>query len=98
MERLVVARAALELRLADLGAEEADVADVVLRAGVRAAGEVHIDRRIQRYRALEVIADGERMPLGVTRRELAAGVAGAGDDAGARRAHARIQPQRRERR
>src|SRR5207248_6975323 len=63
----------------DLGAEQADVAEVVLGAGVRAAGQVDVDGLIQLDPALDVLGDGQGVALGVRRGELAAGVASAGD-------------------
>ena len=63
--------------------DQPDVADVVLRAGVRAAGQVHVDRRVEGDPRLHPLGDRHRRVLGVGGRELAAGVAGAGDQAGA---------------
>ena len=69
-----------------LGADQADVADVMLRAGMVAAGEMDVDRRIEREararcgrrcrRAWPLVSDGG---------ELAAAIARAGDQAGAQR-------------
>ena len=64
-------------------AEQPDVADVVLRARVRAAGQVDVDRRVEADPRLHPLGDRQRRVLGVGGRELAAGVAGAGDQAGA---------------
>ena len=53
---------------------------------MRATREVQVHRGVETQRRIEVLAERESMALGVARREFAAGVAGAGDDAGARRA------------
>src|SRR5256885_11559954 len=67
----------------DPGREQPDVADGVLRTGIRATGEMNVERRVDREARIEVIGDREGVALGVARRELAAGIAGAGDDSGA---------------
>ena len=67
----------------DLGAEQADVADVVLRARVRAAGHVDVERHVEFEPGVEVVGDGQGMPLRVGGGELAAEVPRAGDEAGA---------------
>src|SRR5580700_130115 len=71
--------------LADLhlAGEQADLADEVLGAGMVAAGEVDIDRRVDRNARLAPGGDVAGVALGVGGREFAAGVAGAGDEAGA---------------
>src|SRR5205823_14782990 len=75
----------------DLGAEQADVGDVVLRAGIRAAGQMHVERLVERDRCLEPFGEPERLALGVGQGELAAGVAGAGDEAAADRARTQVE-------
>ena len=73
-------------RPATLRADQADIADVVLGAGMMAAGEMDVDRRVERRRAASHHArDLGGMLLGVGGGELAAGRAGAGDQAGADR-------------
>src|SRR4029077_5976942 len=68
-----------------LGAEKPDVADVMLRAGIRAAGEMNIERLIERNAALAPMRDRFGMPFGVGHGETATGIAGAGDETGADR-------------
>ena len=65
--------------------DQPDVANVVLRAGVMAAGQVNIDRTVERHAGLAPAGDVFCMALCIRRRELAAAVAGAGDQAGADR-------------
>src|SRR5262249_62386424 len=67
----------------DLAGEQADLADEVLSAGVVATGEMDVDRRIERNARLAPARDLLGVPLGVGRRELAADIAGAGDEPGA---------------
>ena len=43
-----------------LAADQADIADVMLRAGMRAAGQMDIDRRVELRRALRTIARSPR--------------------------------------
>ena len=67
----------------DARAEEADVADVVLGAGVGAASEVDVDGLIQGEFFLEVISKFAGVFLGIGSGEFTVGVAGAGDEAAA---------------
>src|SRR5262249_8077315 len=60
-----------------------DVADVVLRAGGMATGQVDIEGRVDGGAPVAPIADVGRMALGVGGGEFASGIAGAGDKAGA---------------
>ena len=69
-----------------LAGEQADIADVVLRAGMMAAGEMDVHRAVELDARLAPARDLLGVALGVGGRELAAGVAGAGDEAGADRA------------
>ena len=62
--------------------EQADVADIVLRAGMVTAGQVNVERAIDRRTVFAILDDVVGMALGIGSRELAAGIAGAGDDAG----------------
>src|SRR5262249_55643746 len=48
-----------------LGAKKPDIADVVLRAGIRAAGEVDVERGIERDAALAPLHNRFGMALGV---------------------------------
>ena len=77
----------------DLGAEQADVADVMLGAGMVAAGQVDVDRLVERRAAPR---GGRRSPargaLVSDAGELAAGVAGAGDQAGADAGRVPVSP------
>src|SRR6267378_3989510 len=63
------------LFLADrhLRADQADIADVMLRAGMVAAGEMDVERRVDRHPRLAPVADRSRMALGIGRRKFAAG-------------------------
>ena len=65
------------------GAYQADIADVVLRAGMMATGEMDIQRGIDGHPRLAPVGDGGGMAFGIGGRELAAGIAGAGDQPGA---------------
>jgi hypothetical protein len=70
----------------DLGAKEPDVADIVLGAGIRAAGEVNVHRRVEFLQpGFAPSRDIVGMAFGVGQREATAGIAGAGDEAGADR-------------
>ena len=55
----------------------------MLRAGMMAAGDVDVERRVDVDARLAPVADLGGMALGVGRREPAAGIAGAGDQPGA---------------
>src|ERR1700681_1036687 len=66
-----------------LRADQPDIADVMLRAGMVAAGEMNIERSVDVDPRLAPVADRSGMAFGVGGRELAAGIAGAGDQAGA---------------
>ena len=55
-----------------LAGDHADVADIVLRAGVVAAGQVDVDRRIERQPRLDMRRDRLGRALGVGGGELAA--------------------------
>src|SRR5690348_14331580 len=61
--------------------EQTDVADVVLRAGMVAAGEMDVERGVDLDARITPVADRGGMALGVGGREFAALVAGAGDEA-----------------
>ncbi len=74
--------------------DQPDVADVVLRAGVMAAGEMDVHRRVERDARLAPRGDLLGLLLGVRGREAAAGRAGAGDEPGADRSRLRGQPER----
>jgi hypothetical protein len=63
--------------------DQADVADVMLRAGMVAAGQMNVQRCVDGHPWLAPVADLGRMALGIGRRELAAGIPGAGDQPGA---------------
>src|SRR5260370_9694632 len=63
--------------------DQTDVADVMLRAGMMAAGQMDIERGADRHPRLAPVADRGGMALGIGRRKLAAGIAGAGDQTGA---------------
>src|SRR5262249_47160541 len=57
-----------------LGAEKPDIADVMLRTGIWAAGEMNIERGIERHAALAPLRDRFGMPLGVGHSKAAAGI------------------------
>ena len=67
---------------------------VMLRAGMMAAGEMDVDRRVERDARLAPARDVLGVALGVGGCELAAGVAGAGDQAGADRVRLGGEPER----
>ena len=56
----------------DLGADEPDVADIVLCAGMVAAGEVDVDREVYAQARIHVISDAQCVALGVGSCEFAA--------------------------
>ena len=78
----------------DLAGQQADVADIVLGARMMAAGEMDVDRQVDRDARLEIVGEPQRMALGVGGGELAAGIAGAGDQAAADRARLDAEAQR----
>jgi len=49
----------------DLGGEEADIADIMLRAGIGAAGQVDVERLVEVDPRIEMIGDFQRMALGI---------------------------------
>src|SRR5262249_33725628 len=61
----------------DSGAEQPDVADVVLSAGIWAAGKVDVHRAVERQPRLAPMGNLLGMALGVGKGETAAGIAGA---------------------
>src|SRR6516165_11157695 len=65
------------LRHKDLSADEADVADVVLRARIRAAGEMNVERAVELHALLAPARDVLGIALGVGQREPATGIASA---------------------
>ncbi len=78
----------------DLGGQQTDVADIVLGAGMVATGEMDVDRQVDRDPRLEIVGESQRMALGIGGGELAAGIAGAGDQAAADRARLDAQTER----
>src|SRR4029079_15779403 len=64
-----------------LARQQADLGDVMLRAGVMAAGQMDVDRDIERNARFAPARDLFGVPLGVRGGELAAGIACAGDEA-----------------
>lgn len=75
-------------------ADQADVADVVLRTGVMAASEMDVDRRLKLNALLAPCCDLVGILLGVSSRESASGCAGALDQTGADGRRCRRKPQR----
>ena len=90
---IAVDRVALVVHI-DARAEQANVADVMLRAGVMAAGQMDVDRRIHRRRGLAKCRDGVGVALGVGGGETAAEASRAGNEAGAKRRRLRRKTQR----
>src|SRR5262249_52438756 len=68
--------------------EQADVADVMLRAGVMASGEMDVDGAVEGDAAFAPARDLLGVPLGVGGGELATDIAGAGNEPGANRVRA----------
>src|SRR5258708_6783926 len=62
----------------DLAGEQADIADVMLRAGMMAAGEMNIDRAVEFDACLAILGDLLGVALSIGGREAAADIAGAG--------------------
>src|ERR1700704_3810598 len=58
------------------GGNQPDIADVVLRAGLMAAGDMNVEWRLDVDARLAPVADLGSMKLGIGCRELAAGIAG----------------------
>src|SRR5260370_5645827 len=77
-----------------LAGEQPDVADVMLRTGVMASGEMNVDRHIERNAVLAPARDVLGMPLGVRGGKLAADIARASNEPGADRGGADRQAQR----
>ena len=73
------------LAVLHLAGQQADLADEMLRAGMMAAGQMDVDRCVERNARLAPARDLLGMALGVGGGELAAGIAGAGDETGADR-------------
>ncbi len=67
----------------DARAKKANVADVMLRAGMMTAGEMDIDRRVERRRSFAICGDLVRMTLGVRSGETTTETSCAGHEAGA---------------
>src|SRR5216684_2918472 len=82
-EKVIALYGVALLAVRHLGADQADIADVMLRAGMMAAGQMNIERGVDRYPRLAPVADLRGMALGIGRRKLAAGVPRAGDQPGA---------------
>ncbi len=70
------------LGLLHLAGEQADFGHEMLRAGMMAAGEMDVDRRVERDARLAPARDLFGVTLGIGGGKLAAGIAGAGDEAG----------------
>src|ERR1700730_10111098 len=67
----------------DLAGEQPDLGHEMLRAGMMTAGQMNIDRRVERNASLAPARDLLGVAFGIRRRKLAAGIAGAGNEAGA---------------
>src|SRR5947208_6812495 len=67
------------------GPEQADVADIVLGAGIRAAGKMDVDRDVKLQTRFAPVSDVLGVALGVGKGETTAGIAGTGDETGANR-------------
>ena len=68
------------LAVLHLAGQKADLGHEMLRAGMMAASQVDVDRCIERNPRLAPARDFLGMALGVGGGELAAGIAGAGDE------------------
>src|ERR1700733_5763851 len=66
-----------------LARQQSDFRNVMLRARVMAAGQMNVDRRVERDAGVAPPCDVLRVALGVGSGTLAAGIAGASDQAGA---------------
>src|SRR5262252_8854716 len=66
----------------NLAGEQADIADVMLGAGMMATGEMDIDRAVENDARLAALRNLLGMSLGVGCRKAASDIAGAGDEAG----------------
>src|SRR5437763_8378912 len=75
----VIALDLLFLAYVHLGGEQADIADIVLSAGIGAAGQVNIDRLVERQACIEMIDQRRAMALCVAEGEFAAQIPGARD-------------------
>src|SRR4051812_8542561 len=67
----------------NLCSDQADVADIMLRAGMVATCEMNVERRVDVHARLAPVADFGSMALRIGSGELAAGVAGARNQPGA---------------
>src|SRR5262245_31076109 len=67
----------------DLAGDQADIADIVLRTRMMAAGEMDVERRVEGDACLAPLRDLLGMALGIGGGEAAADIASAGDKAGA---------------
>nr|WP_093154116.1 hypothetical protein [Aliiruegeria lutimaris] len=90
---LVESRTGLD-RLGRCGARQPDIADIMLGAGICAAGEMDVDRAVQREACLQVAHQRGRILLAIGRGQRAARFAGAGDSAGGKGGGPRAQPER----
>src|SRR5262245_38944821 len=63
-----------------LAGQQPDFRNEMLRAGMVAAGQMDVDRRVERNARLAPAGDLLGMALGVGGGKLAAGIAGAGDE------------------
>src|SRR6266851_5089502 len=82
LNRLLILSLILSLALLHLAGEQSDIADVVLRARMVAAGEVDVDRTVELDARLTPLCDVLGVALGIGRREPAPNIAGAGDQTG----------------
>ena len=62
-------------------ADQADVADIVLRTGMMAAGQMNVDRRLKRHALVAPCGNLVGVLLGVSSGETATGLACAGNQA-----------------
>src|SRR3954447_24660362 len=66
----------------NLGGDQPDVADIMLRARMMAAGEMYVQRRVDRHSRLTPVTNVGSMAFCVRRGELAASIPGTGDQSG----------------
>ena len=75
-----------------LGADKADVADIMLGAGMVAAGKVDVDWQVNAHPRIHMISNAQGIALGVGGRKFAAGGTRAGYEASAEIRHACGKP------
>ena len=88
----------LVLALVDLCRDQTNVADIVLGAGVGTAGQMDIDRLIERQPRVEIVDQRQPVTLRIGECEFATDIPGAGDHSATDRARRDLQAKRLDRR